>query len=279
MNFDTYSSRKEKILITVKTYPTLSKTYDELVCTAGITESGQFIRLYPIPFRKLDFDNQYAKYEWIELLIEKNRNDPRPESFRPVDPDNIKKLGRIDTKNKWKERKNFVLKNVYNDISVLIDENKNDTGTSLAIFKPTKIKKFTCEQVSRDWDPETLAKILEKNKRLDLFSENKGFENPFQVVNKLPYKFSYTFEDIQGKERTLMIEDWELGQLYWNCLISYGDEETACNKIKQKYFDEFMNKDLHFFLGTTRRYDKWAHNPFIIIGAFYPPKDPRISLF
>jgi len=25
----------EKVLIIVKTYPTLSKTYDELVCTAG----------------------------------------------------------------------------------------------------------------------------------------------------------------------------------------------------------------------------------------------------
>jgi hypothetical protein len=29
-----------KILITVKTYPTLSSRYDELVCTAGFLEDG-----------------------------------------------------------------------------------------------------------------------------------------------------------------------------------------------------------------------------------------------
>ena len=29
-------SERKKVLITVKTYPTLSKKYDELVCTAGI---------------------------------------------------------------------------------------------------------------------------------------------------------------------------------------------------------------------------------------------------
>lgn len=45
----TASSRaKLKVLITVKTYPIPSKRYDELVCTAGVTERGDFIRLYPI---------------------------------------------------------------------------------------------------------------------------------------------------------------------------------------------------------------------------------------
>lgn len=29
-----------RILISVKTYPTLSTTYDELVCTAGFREDG-----------------------------------------------------------------------------------------------------------------------------------------------------------------------------------------------------------------------------------------------
>jgi hypothetical protein len=36
---------KEKVLITVKTYPTYSKSYDELVCTAGFKEDGSFIRM------------------------------------------------------------------------------------------------------------------------------------------------------------------------------------------------------------------------------------------
>lgn len=45
---------KTKVLVTVKTYPTLSQKYDELVCTAGFLEDGSWIRVYPVPFRKLD---------------------------------------------------------------------------------------------------------------------------------------------------------------------------------------------------------------------------------
>lgn len=59
-----------KILITVKTYPTLSSKYDELVCTAGLTEEGKWIRLYPIPFRKLDYEQRYQRYQWIEVDVE-----------------------------------------------------------------------------------------------------------------------------------------------------------------------------------------------------------------
>lgn len=33
-----------------------------------------------------------------------------------------------------------------------------------------------------------------------------------------------------------MIEDWEIGALFWNMLEkSNGDEEVACEKVKQKY--------------------------------------------
>lgn len=43
----------ERVLITVKTYPTLSKKYGETVCTAGLREDGSWVRIYPVPFRQL----------------------------------------------------------------------------------------------------------------------------------------------------------------------------------------------------------------------------------
>ena len=42
---------KQRILVTVKTYPTLSRKYGETVCTAGIREDGTWVRIYPVPFR------------------------------------------------------------------------------------------------------------------------------------------------------------------------------------------------------------------------------------
>jgi hypothetical protein len=75
-----------RVLITVKTYPTLSSKYDELVCTAGFREDGTWIRIYPVPFRKKAYTEQYKKYDWIEIDLVKNRKDFRPESYRPPLP-------------------------------------------------------------------------------------------------------------------------------------------------------------------------------------------------
>lgn len=93
---------------------------------------------------------------------------------------------------------------------------------------------------------------------------------------KVPYKFSYRFKDAEGKSSKLMIEDWEIGQLYLNCAKKHG-EEKAIKMVRQKYFDDFAKtKDLHLFLGTTHEWHvKKAPNPFVIIGTFHPPVDTQ----
>ena len=69
---------RERVLITVKTYPVLSRKYAELVCTAGVTEAGEWRRLYPIQFRQLQDGQKYRKYQWVEADIEKSDTDDRP---------------------------------------------------------------------------------------------------------------------------------------------------------------------------------------------------------
>lgn len=70
----------------------------------------------------------------------------------------------------------------------------------------------------------------------------------------------------------MMIEDWETGQLFWNCLArAEGDEAKACLDVKRKYLDDFAKtKDLYFFLGTTKEFHFVSPNPFIIVGTFHP---------
>jgi hypothetical protein len=43
-----YLYMKKRILIVAKTYPCPSTKYGELVCTAGIDETGKWHRLYPV---------------------------------------------------------------------------------------------------------------------------------------------------------------------------------------------------------------------------------------
>lgn len=261
-----------RVLVTVKTYPTISSKYDELVCTAGFLEDGTWIRIYPIQFRKKSFEEQYKKYDWIEIDIVKNTSDFRKESFRPISYDTeIRILDHLDTKCNWQLRKEIVFKNkVYTDIKNLISEAKNrEIMTSLAVFKPTEIINFTIEQVERDWDKEKLEK-LKHERRFNLFAQED--EDLLEVVRKLPYKFSYVLRDCNAIESTMMIEDWEIGQLYWNCLARHeGNEVRAVEDVKKKYFYDFAKtKDLHLFLGTSKLHHLTGRNPFMIIGTFHP---------
>ena len=75
----------ERILITVKTYPTLSRKYGETVCTACVREDGSWVRIYPVPFRRLEEAEQYRKFDWLECDLIKSRTDPRPETRHPAD--------------------------------------------------------------------------------------------------------------------------------------------------------------------------------------------------
>ena len=274
--------KKTRVFITVKAYPTLSYKYDELVCTAGITDKGKWVRIYPVPFRSLEWKKQYKKYQWIELDLIKNK-DFRPESFSPVNQgENIQTKESIKN---WEDRKKIMFQNekTHKNMKNLVNEAKEkEKRTSLAFFKPEKIEDFKIEKLTekeRIWDPKKIAQIENKSKQLNLFDSDKPHKI-FERVKKLPYKFSYVFKDEENKKSKLMIEDWEIGALYWNCLRrAKNNEEIALQKVKQKYFDEFKKKDLYLILGTTKQYHNIAPNPFVIIGVFYPPINKQTSLF
>lgn len=263
-----------KVLIAVKTYPTLSGKYDELVCTAGFREDGTWIRIYPIPFRKMKAENQYKKWQWVTLDIVKNEHDPRQESYRPVEIDADFELGEtIPTSNNWSGRKPYVFNEVFYNLEELIAQSKVPPYKSLAVLKPTEVLDFVWEPVEREWDEKKLKAIYANHQQLNLFEQDH--RDTFTIAKKIPYKFSYVFTTEDGKKRTMMIEDWELGMLYWNCLKSCGgDEEKACQLVKKKYFEEMTRgKDFYFFIGTTKSFHMIAPNPYIIIGTFWPKKE------
>ena len=166
-----------KVLITVKTYPTLASKYDELVCTAGFREDGSWIRIYPNPFRKLEFDSQYKKYDWIECDLIRNTSDFRPESYRPVSLDKPPRIiGHLGTEGNWQLRKDIVLNNVYTNMAKLLEEAKDKKCTSLAVYKPSTIEDFIYEPVEREWNKKKMAKLKARAQQHDLFAKA---ENPF----------------------------------------------------------------------------------------------------
>lgn len=263
-----------RVLITVKTYPLPSRSYTELVCTAGLLNGEKWIRMYPIPFRFLQDQKQYPKYSWVELDLVRNTKDFRPESYR-LKNENIKVLDAIGTANAWDARKSYVLKETFTSMDELIKLAKGSAKKSLATVKPREIIKFEIKGDEREWRKDW----LEQMKQMDMF-EPANSSGQRKVVRKLPYKFYYHFLTDDNKLRRLMIEDWEIGALFWHCLSQTdGDEEAAKQLVREKYFVQFVQeKDLHLFVGTTFLNHNVAPNPFVIIGVFYPPKISQMSL-
>jgi hypothetical protein len=218
----------------------------------------------------LEKAKRYKKYQWIEADISPNKGDPRPESYRVLNKD-IQPLEKVGTDRGWEVRRKLILDNnkIYTNLKEVITLAHSNT-LSLVIFKPTSILDFVVEDSEPEWPQEKVNTILNALKQRDLF-EDQNFED-FKIMPKLPKKFSYRFKDDEGTESKLMIEDWEVGQLYWNCQNAY-DQDQGIAKIREKYIDDFAKtKDLYLFLGTTREWHlRKAKNPFVIVGTFHPP--------
>lgn len=273
---------RKKVLITVTTYPLPSRSYDELVCTAGILENGDWIRIYPVPLSFLiDIKGsgkvKNVKYTWVELDLNKRTDDFRPESYSPVNYDfkDIVIGQTIRTDGNWAMRKEICLRNIYTNKDKLLEDSKAPKNISLVTFKPAKIIGLEIEEDEREWKDEW----KELRKQGSLFETVKPIE---KLIPKLPYKFFYRFTDDSDNESKLLIEDWEIGALYWNCLKNAdGNESTTLDKVREQYEVNFIkNKDIYLFLGTTKEWHRRrANNPFVIIGVFYPKKELQGRLF
>ncbi len=258
-----------RVLITVKTYPIPSAKYDELVCTAGVTEGGQFVRLYPINFRELPYSQQYRKYQWIEVEATRHTvRDVRKESWRP-DCDTLEILGRpIKTKNgNWDERARYVMPLVSKSMEELSDRQSEDS-TSLGLFRPKKVLDLEISQDTPDWPPKFLAQL--KQARL---WETRGVTK--EPPRKVPWKFHYRFvcDDARCKgNHRMMITDWETGRLYWREIDNGKTPEAAAESVQYKFLDSICGpgKNTYFYVGTVLQHGTW-----VVIGTFYPKTQPR----
>lgn len=266
------------ILVTVKTYPELSKTYGETVCTAGIREDGTWVRLYPVPFRRLGSKEQYKLYDWINCPRIKHKRDSRPESYRPIGE--IECVDHLGTAGNWRERRELLLgrTRIYGSLNEIIHAAKSN-DMSLAVFKPARVINFKWEETDREWDPNKLAAVRANANQPSLF-DDQSWRQTFRIVEKIPYKFYYEIEDNEERQSKMRILEWQLGALYRNCIRSTrGDEAQALAKVKQKYFDQFVKTDLHLFLGTTLAWHKRARNPWTIVGVLPIPHEKQRPLF
>ena len=121
---------KKKVLVTVKAYPEQSTKYNSSVCTAGITDEGELIRLYPIPFEIFRGKQSFKKYDWIEVDCKNNSKHEklkRKESYK-IRSDSLRVVDRSLTKSPvdWESRSKFVLPQLETSLERLRDAYDED---------------------------------------------------------------------------------------------------------------------------------------------------------
>lgn len=254
---DTSSWETIRVLITVKAYPRPSRTLGETDCVAGISSDGKWIRLYPVQWRDLEDPIRFKKWNWIEVRVKKSPKDYREETYIP-DHDSIKIVGEVGTGKlrDWEDRKKIVLP--LKDSSL---EDLKMTDKSLGFVRVSSLEDFILEPDHADWTSEQKAYLSQQS----LLGREK------KVLEKVPWKFKYHFRcegpDCPG--HIAQIVDWELFQSWrtWRYRYSPGD---LLNQLRNKYFVQTNECDLHFFVGTTLTEHRFKN--FMVIGLFYPPK-------
>lgn len=261
-------SRTERILILAKTYPSPSAQYVETSCVAGISQDGSMRRLYPVPFRMIEEGQQFKKWQWIDVRVEKANKDHRPESHK-LYVDTITCGDVIDTKKEWAARWEWLDKMPAFDSFDAIEAGRLSDGLSIALLRPKRLTGLEITKArNQDWTEEEREKLMREQMQGDLFSEAEA-KRQVKDLRKVPFDFYYRYvcDTPEGeKEHKHKIVDWEAGALFWNCRRSHRDAWEA--PFRAKLEEQFGGKDLMFLMGNQHRFqDQW-----LIISLVYPPK-------
>lgn len=257
----------KRALVVARTYPVPVPMGIESSCTAAITDEGEWLRLFPVPWRLLPNDQRFRKYQWIEARVVKAADDPRRESHH-LQPDGIRVLSEpLSTKDAWRGRKDVVLPLLAQSLCGLQAQRDAHQYPTLGFVQPAKITRFRSEAKDPRWTDAQLAMLRQQH----LF-----VEPPERELEKIPFNFYYSFicQEPDCSGHNMICTDWELSESFrkWRAQYAVGWEE----KFRMRYENEMIRKnDTCFFVGTM------ASHPgsWIIIGLFYPPRVSQPSLF
>jgi hypothetical protein len=236
----------EKIIVLVRATPEESKKHGHLVCVAGITELGEFRRVYPFEFSYGEKLIDFKKKDRIEVVLTEPDNDQRRESRKKISYRNLHApLEDEDIRT--------LLRSKVSSIEKLTEEN-----ASLGVVKPELL----------DVNIEVNSTEIYDNQQYFNLMGDFLIEKREKV--KLPIELRYSFRcknNPMCKGHQIILLDWELNELARNVMRTDKDMASIEIKIRNKFFDFMKERDLYFVMGTHFRFKTW-----MIIGIFYLEK-------
>ena len=256
-------------MILVKAAPVLTSELKENMCVAAMRlgPDPEWIRLHPIPFRDLEDDSKFQKYQEIKVQVIKPKTDRRPESWTPIEG-TIQLGQRIGTDKDWAIRRARITSLGERTMCDLIERNRSRASPdtpSLSVVRTADTPELVItrrEQEKIDlWNNRAAAMAA----RSSLFD---NLDNRRNVYKMCPWRFRYRYQCLKdncpGHFQTII--DWEVVALWRN--INHFDNWQE--RMRQKFVNTLWatNRDTMLFVGNMEQHPQ----SFLILGIFWPPK-------
>lgn len=263
-------AERARVLITVKATPQPSEKYGDTVCVAGIRLDGArstWIRLYPIAFRYLGDDAQFAKYDVIELNVRRRDSDSRNESYTPEEGSWVK-VGHLPP---WKSRHEIIRDIEPTSTCELMRAAAADhRAPSLGLVYPREVLglKFSNHD---PWDAEQVRKMSARIERESSALIPAGPIPNVLIAPRLKVQYQYLCADPRCTSHVGRILDWELTSLQnRNARVS---EASLKEIVTEKFLTMMFNpkRESGLFLGNFELAAR--RSKFSVLGVYYPTRE------
>jgi hypothetical protein len=241
-----------EMLVNCKTYPAISKKYIETVCTGGVRHDGTFVRLYPVPFRFLNKEEQYERWDIIQVKAYRDTKDQRPESWHLAG--SIKIIKSATTK---KQQWAWMKKAIYPSRAAM--EDKKLTNGCVEI-EPLQ---FYWKADSKKWTEKQLGVINQR----DLFIPHEKMP---LATDKVPFEFRLRYrEKSTGIEDDNKVLAWSYYEGFRKFRRDYGSDAKALEAVHKKVAESIFNSENKVFgiFGTHSRIGIW-----MVSALYHVPK-------
>jgi hypothetical protein len=229
-------ARTEAALILVKAVPRPSKTYQETVCCAGITEAGEWRRLYPVRFRQLAEEQQFVRWQWVNYTSRVPRGDHRKESRR-IEENTLTTGKRLPEADR---------------LAMLLPLVRSSTkeaaarGESLALIEPRDLRLRA--------KPKS-AKLIEAERHAiqEAGRQHSFLDSSLTKFEPCPYAIQIAFTDQDGDRHSPQCGDWEATATFFHLRRRLMSDQEIITHLTDAYTGVRPRRRILFAMGTVAR--------------------------
>ncbi|MGH3718300.1 MAG: hypothetical protein ACRDRI_05535 [Pseudonocardiaceae bacterium] len=256
-------SQKLRVLVLVKAAPQPSSQYGDTVCVAGVTldEQPRWVRLYPVPFRHLDGNRQFRKYDILTVSVRSAGADKRPES-RKI---NAESLSVVDHLDGWPKRSRWVEPLAVASMCEMNQAVLNDMDAPpLGAIRPRRVSGLSLS-VHPGWSTEQRARFDKYALQGDLFRET-----PPKLLDAPRFKgtLQYFCQHAECNGHRQGIIDWEFTTLQHR--FRQKTDESLKEIVLEKFHTQIFQHDTSPLIYVGNQENPRKRSVFSVLGIYYP---------